>query len=142
MTRAGWLSILSQTSREGIEPLARLAEARFAVDITRAPAQALLLATVEESVEGRAFHPGEILVTTCEARIGDRLGSAVILGGDADKARMCAVLDAALQGEFPEREQVLAALAEEARALAAARHAEQEMVGATRVRFETMDPQR
>lgn len=142
MTRAEWVSILSQASPECLAQLVAVVERYFAVEVTRPPAQGLLLATVEESVEGSAFHPGEILVTTCEVRINRRLGYAIILGDDAGKARASAALDAALQGEFPEREAVLDALAEERRRLTVERHAERETVYSTRVHFDTLEPQR
>jgi alpha-D-ribose 1-methylphosphonate 5-triphosphate synthase subunit PhnG len=142
VTRAEWVSILAEASPERLAQLVAVAERHFAVEVTRPPAQGLLLATVEESVEGSAFHPGEILVTTCEVRVNRRLGYAIILGDDADKARASAVLDAALQGEFPEREEILDALAEERRRLTVERHAERETVYSTRVHFDTLEPQR
>jgi phosphonate C-P lyase system protein PhnG len=122
--------------------LAALAEEFCSLEITCPPTQGLLLAAVEDSVEGNTFHPGEILVTTCEARFNGRLGYAVILGADTDKARGCAVVDASLQSNFPGRLAILEVLAEERRCLQAQRHAEREIVQATRVHFETMDPQR
>jgi phosphonate C-P lyase system protein PhnG len=125
-----------------VSRLARLVRESCSVEITCPPTQGLLLATVEDSVEGNAFYPGEILVTTCEARVNQRLGYAVTLGDDPDKARGCAVLDACLQDSFPERLAILEVLAEERRWLQTRRHAECEMVQSTRVQFETMDPQR
>lgn len=74
--------------------------------------------------------------------MGHTLGHAVILGADDDKARHCALLDAALQAGWPERSHILAVLEEERASLTAARHTEHERVQATRVRFDTMDPQR
>src|SRR5262245_45323435 len=103
MTRAEWVSVLAQARPETVVRLTEHAEAELRFDITRPPAAGLLLATVRESVEDGLFHPGEILVTTCEARSGGRLGESVILGDDTDKARGCAVLDAALQQDFPSR---------------------------------------
>jgi alpha-D-ribose 1-methylphosphonate 5-triphosphate synthase subunit PhnG len=110
--------------------------------VIRPAARGLLLATVEESVEGAAFHPGEILVTTCEVRMDGALGHAIVLGADDDKARHCALLDAALQAGRPESPRILATLGAEQARLAAHRRAEHERVQATRVHFDTMDPQR
>ena len=142
MTREEWLSVLAQARGETIARLALQVEAELRVETTRAPAAGLLLATVSESVEGGFFHPGEILVTTCEVRSGDYLGESIILGSDAEKARGCAVVDAALQQEFSSRSQVIEALIVERAWRRQAHRTEEEMVRSTVVHFDTMDPQR
>jgi alpha-D-ribose 1-methylphosphonate 5-triphosphate synthase subunit PhnG len=142
MTRREWLSVLAQARPEVLAVLAAPVEASGRAEVIRPASRGLLLATVEDSVEGSAFHPGEILVTTCEVRMDHALGHAVILGADDDKARHCALLDAALQAGWPESPHVLGALEKERDWLTATRHAEHEMVQATQVRFDTMDPQR
>jgi alpha-D-ribose 1-methylphosphonate 5-triphosphate synthase subunit PhnG len=142
MTRREWLSVLAQTRPAVLADLAAPVEASGRVEVIRPAARGLLLATVEESVEGAAFHPGEVLVTTCEVRMGGALGQAIILGADDEKARHCAVLDAALQAGWPESPRILGALGAEQAFLAGARQAERERVQATRVHFDTMDPER
>jgi phosphonate C-P lyase system protein PhnG len=142
MTRREWISVLAQARPETIAELAGRLAGAPRVETIRPPARGLLLALVEESVEGGGFHPGEILVTACEIRLDGLLGQALILGGDEEKARGCALLDAALQAGGPEHEKILAALVAEREWLRLRRRAEQEMVQATRVHFETMDPQR
>lgn len=142
MTRPEWISILAQARVEIVDRLVDRVEAHTSVELTRPPAPGLLLATVRETVEGDRFHPGEILVTTCEARIDEHLGYAVILGGDGRKARGCAILDAALQADLRGRDDVISALEEERRWRRAQDHAEREMVQSTRVHFDTMEPQR
>jgi alpha-D-ribose 1-methylphosphonate 5-triphosphate synthase subunit PhnG len=142
MTRMEWLSALAQARPEVLAALAAPVDASGRAEVIRPAARGILLATVQESVEGAAFHPGEILVTTCEVRMDGAIGHAIILGADDAKAQHCALLDAALQAGWPDSPRILEALrAEEAR-LTAARHAEHERVQATRVHFDTMDPQR
>ena len=142
MTRAEWVSVLAQARPETVARLAEIAVTEIRVETTRAPAPGLLLATVRESVEGGLFHPGEILVTTCEVRSNGCLGESVILGNDAEKARGCAVVDAALQQEFPSRPQVIDELMAERRWRRQVHREEEEMVRSTLVQFHTMDPQR
>ena len=142
MTRSDWISILAQARPDTVARLAACVEAEVNVEITRAAATALLLATVREAVNGGHFHPGEVLVTTCEVRSGTCLGQSVILGSDREKAQGCAVLDAALQQDFPSRDAVLEALADERERRRRAERAEEEMVRSTLVRFDIMDPQR
>jgi hypothetical protein len=52
------------------------------------------------------------------------------------------VLDAALQAGWPESPRILGALGAEQAFLAGARQAERERMQATRVHFDTMDPER
>jgi alpha-D-ribose 1-methylphosphonate 5-triphosphate synthase subunit PhnG len=142
VTRAEWMAALAQAQPEVIATLATLVATELSVEITRPPARGLLLATVRESVDNGLFHPGEILATTCEARIGERLGTGVVLGGDDDRARHMAVVDAALQQSFGGRAAVLSALAAERARKRAADRAETEMARSTLVHFDTMEPQR
>jgi len=142
MTRGEWVSALAQARPETVSRLVELVATEIRVETTRPPAAGLLLATVRESVEGGLFHPGEILVTTCEVRSGGCLGESVILGSDAEKARGCAVLDAALQQEFPSRPLVIDELDAERRWRRHVQREEDEMVRSTVVHFHTMDPQR
>ena len=142
MTRPEWLSALAQARPEVLAALAAPVQASGRTEVIRPAVRGLLLATAEESVEGAAFHPGEILVTTCEVRMDGALGHAIILGADDDKARHCALLDAALQTGWSDSPRILKTLGEEQARLAAGRRAEHERVQATRVYFDTMDPQR
>jgi phosphonate C-P lyase system protein PhnG len=142
VTRVEWLSVLAQARAETVARLAALVEREVAVETTRAPAPGLLLATVRESVDGNLFHPGEILVTSCEVRAGACLGASVILGADLEKARGCAVVDAGLQQEFASRSTVIQNLIDERWWRRQAQRDEEEMVRSTVVHFETMDPQR
>ena len=142
MTRAEWLSALAQAPPDVLARLVDLIGIPPSLEILRPASPGLLLATVVESVERRAFHPGEILVSTCEVRVQGRVGRGIVLGRAADAAKHCAILDAYLQGSGARRAEILEALAEETRRRAARQLDEQEMVQATRVRFDTMEPQR
>ena len=141
-SRAAWMEALSQSRPETVARLARGVESFTPVEVTRPPAQSLLLATVEDSVAGNPFHPGELLVSTCEVRLADRRGFGICLGGDLERARGCAIVDAALQAGLPVGADILHCLAEEREWLLRSRHAEQEMAHSTRVQFATMEPQR
>ncbi|WP_165823696.1 phosphonate C-P lyase system protein PhnG [Metarhizobium album] len=58
-------------------------------------------------VTGTPFHLGEATVTRCVVEIDGRHGYAVVLGSDAERAELAAVLDALLQD--PHRHATLAA---------------------------------
>jgi len=142
MTRAEWLSALAQAPFHLLARLVELVGIPPSLETVRPACSGLLLATVSESVERQAFHPGEILVTTCEVRVDGRVGRGIVLGMAAETAKHCAILDAYLQGPGARRAEVLEALAGENCCRAARQLAEREMVQATRVRFDTMEPQR
>ena len=142
MTRQEWVGILAEARSDVVTRLATKVEAVVNLEITRSPSQGLLLAMVEDSVEGNPFHPAEILASTCEVRLDDHLGYGICLGGDLARARNAAAVDAALQTGLPIHQEILEVLAEERRRLRAVRHEEREIVQATRVRFDTMEPQR
>jgi len=140
--RAVWMELLSQSQPATVARLAHAVEDLTPVEVTRPPAQSLVLLTLEDSVEGNPFHPGEILVSTCEVRLAGQLGFGICLGGDLERARSCAILDAALQAALPHTPEILRVLGAEQARLQQLRHAEQEMAQATRVHFDTMDSQR
>jgi len=141
-TRQEWIGILAEARPDVVVRLASRVEALVSVEVTRSPSQGLLLAMVEDSVEGNPFHPAEVLVSTCEVRLDGCLGYGICLGGDLARARNAAVVDAALQAGLPMCREILDTLAEERRWVRALRHDEREIVQATRVRFNTMEPQR
>jgi alpha-D-ribose 1-methylphosphonate 5-triphosphate synthase subunit PhnG len=142
MTRTEWIEVLAQARPHVVAILAAVVATELCVEITRPPSRGLLLATVREPVDNSLFHPGEVLATTCEARIGDCLGTGIVLGGDDARARAMAMVDAALQQAFPSRATVLARLGAERDVKRAVERAEAEMVRSTRVNFDTMEPQR
>jgi alpha-D-ribose 1-methylphosphonate 5-triphosphate synthase subunit PhnG len=88
--------------------------------------------------DGDAFNLGEMTVTRCAMRLGAHIGHAYIAGRDHAKARLAALLDAALQDTawhdavMQTIVEPLAAAQQEARAVEARKAA------ATRVDFFTM----
>jgi phosphonate C-P lyase system protein PhnG len=142
MMRVEWLSALAQARPHVVAMLAAVVATELTVEITRPPTRGLLLATVREPVDNGLFHPGELLATTCEARIGEWLGTGIVLGAADDRARGMAMVDAALQQDFPSRGIVLARLGVECDTRQAAERIEAEMARSTRVHFDTMEPQR
>jgi len=141
-TRQEWVGILAEARPEVVARLAAQVEAMVNLEVTRSASQGLLLAMVEDSVEGNPFHPAEILASTCEVRLDGRLGYGICLGGDLARARNAAAVDAALQAGLPVHQEILEVLAEERRWLRAIRREEREIVQSTRVHFDTMEPQR
>src|SRR5512146_65330 len=120
MTRTEWVCTLSRSPADTVRGLAGIVTARLAVELTRPPAAA--------SVGGAAARPATVVVTTCEVRGADVLGTSVVLGADAEKARHCAIVDAALQLAIPECAVIERVLETERRALATTWEQENDMV--------------
>ncbi|GGD97808.1 protein phnG [Aureimonas endophytica] len=113
--------------------------AGLAADLVRGPEIGLVMLRGRIGGGGAPFNLGEASVTRASVRLADgRLGHAMVLGRDAEKARLAACLDAAWQGEAEraaiEAELVAPVLAERA----AARRARAEETAATKVDFFTL----
>ncbi|MCA3322978.1 MAG: phosphonate C-P lyase system protein PhnG [Roseomonas sp.] len=136
--RQKWMSILARASAEelsaALAALPHLPEA----EILRAPETGLVMVRGRAGGDGDAFNLGEMTVTRCALRLGAHIGHAYVAGRDHAKARLAALLDAALQDSalYPACMQAviepLAAAQQEARA------AEARKAAATRVDFFTM----
>jgi len=136
--RQRWMSILARASAQ--ELAAKLAELPPlpASGTLRAPETGLVMVRGRAGGDGDAFNLGEMTVTRCAIRLGAHVGHAYIAGRDHTKARLAALLDAALQDKARQPAilqsiiEPLAAAQQEARAVEARKAA------ATRVDFFTM----
>jgi alpha-D-ribose 1-methylphosphonate 5-triphosphate synthase subunit PhnG len=68
-----------------------------ATETLRAPETGLVMVRGRAGGDGDAFNLGEMTVTRCAIRLGAHIGHAYIAGRDHTKARLAALLDAALQ---------------------------------------------
>lgn len=68
-------------------------------EIVRAAQTGTVLAEGRAGGTGERFNIGDVTVTRCIVRIGDRLGFSYALGRDKAKAALAARLDALLQDE-------------------------------------------
>jgi len=88
--------------------------------------------------DGDAFNLGEMTVTRCAIRLGAHVGHAYIAGRDHTKARLAALLDAALQDKARYPMIMQSIIAPLATAQREARAVEARKAAATRVDFFTM----
>lgn len=121
--------------------LDRLAAAIVANAATVVPLQEplteLVLMETADPVEGGSFYLGEVLVTSALLEVDGRVGVAVVVGDEPERARAAAAIDAAMQ--VPGVDWLAEELAAEERALAERERREWALVARTRVRFETME---
>jgi alpha-D-ribose 1-methylphosphonate 5-triphosphate synthase subunit PhnG len=98
----------------------------------------MIMARTKESVEGMVFNLGEVLVTEAEVEIKNKLGYAMVLGLEPEKARAGAILDAAVEANHLLKDKILETLKEERKNAEERRRKLWGMVKPTRVEFEVM----
>jgi alpha-D-ribose 1-methylphosphonate 5-triphosphate synthase subunit PhnG len=136
--RQHWMAILARAS---VQELAdRLSELPplAATETLRAPETGLVMVRGRAGGDGEAFNLGEMTVTRCALRLGAHVGHAYIAGRDHAKARLAALLDAALQDSALHHACMQAVVEPLAAAQQEARAAEARKAAATRVDFFTM----
>jgi alpha-D-ribose 1-methylphosphonate 5-triphosphate synthase subunit PhnG len=136
--RQGWMAILARASAEDLSArLAALGPLPEA-ETLRAPETGLVMVRGRAGGDGNAFNLGEMTVTRCTVRLGAHIGHAYIAGRDHAKARLAALLDAALQDQALQPALMQGIIEPLAAAQQAARAAEARKAAATRVDFFTM----
>ena len=98
----------------------------------------MIMARTKESVEGIVFNLGEVLVTEAEVEIKNKMGYAMVLGMEPEKARAGAILDAAVEANHPLKNKILETLEEERKKAEERKRKLWGMVKPTRVAFEVM----
>lgn len=132
------MAILARASAEDLSArLAALGPLPEA-ETLRAPETGLVMVRGRAGGDGNAFNLGEMTVTRCAVRLGAHIGHAYIAGRDHAKARLAALLDAALQDRALQPALMQGIIEPLAAAQQAARAAEARKAAATRVDFFTM----
>ena len=136
--RQKWMAVLARASADelaaGLAVLPALPEA----EVLRAPETGLVMVRGRAGGDGDAFNLGEMTVTRCAIRLGSHIGHAYVAGRDHAKARLAALVDAALQNAALHDALMKAVVEPLAAAQQAARSAEARKAAATRVDFFTM----
>ena len=136
--RQRWMAVLARASAEelaaGLAALPDLPDA----ELLRPPETGLVMVRGRAGGDGDAFNLGEMTVTRCAMRLGAHIGHAYIAGRDHTKARLAALLDAALQDGALHDALMQAVVEPLAAAQEAMRAAEARKAAATRVDFFTM----
>lgn len=95
--RQRWMSVLARADRAAIEAALQAVAPLPEHARLRGPETGLVMLRGRAGGGGAAFNLGEMTVTRCTVRAGDRIGHAYIAGRDGAKAELAARLDAALQ---------------------------------------------
>ena len=145
--RRRWLALLAQAPRAELARQAPpiIADHRF--DTLRPPEVGLVMLRARIGQHGDRFNIGETTVTRCVLRHRPTGGGAptagvgCVLGRDEERARGVAALDALLQVQALHPLLAAQVLAPLAGSLAAQRAVRQARVAASRVRFDTLQPE-
>ena len=136
--RQKWMSILARASAEELAVRLAALPPLPAGETLRAPETGLVMVRGRAGGDGDSFNLGEMTVTRCAMRLGVHIGHAYIAGRDHTKARLAALLDAALQNGALHDALMQAVVEPLAAAQQAERAAEARKAAATRVDFFTM----
>jgi alpha-D-ribose 1-methylphosphonate 5-triphosphate synthase subunit PhnG len=132
------MAILARASAEDLSALLAALGPLPEAETLRAPETGLVMVRGRAGGDGDAFNLGEMTVTRCAVRLGTHIGHAYIAGRDHSKARLAALLDAALQDQALQPALLKSIVEPLATAQQAARAAEARKAAATRVDFFTM----
>ena len=138
VARQRWMAVLARASAQELADGLAALPALPAAEELRAPETGLVMVRGRAGGDGDAFNLGEMTVTRCAIRLGVHIGHAYIAGRDHAKARLAALLDAALQ-DTARHDAVMQVVVEPlAAAQQEARTVEARKAAATRVDFFTM----
>lgn len=103
---------LSRASKEEIKSLVEPITDTYKIEIMKAPQKGLVMVKVRESIKQSLFYLGEVLVTECMVMVNGIKGVSVMAGDDFEKVLNSAIIDAILNGDFPESLTILNQLKE------------------------------
>lgn len=110
MTKKEISSILSQASTAEVAVIAQPLKARYKTGIIKGPIKSLVMVQVRESIKRSLFYLGEVLVTECIVDMEGTSGASVVKGDCFDKALDMAIIDAAMNKQVEECEDITARL--------------------------------
>lgn len=140
--RRRWMAILARAEADQIAALLAALPPLPAHERLRAPETGLVMVRGRAGGDGAAFNLGEMTVTRCAVRIGERVGHAYVAGRDKRQAELAAALDAALQDPARRAALLDGVIAPLAARQQAARDAEARRAAATKVEFLAMQTTR
>lgn len=113
MKKRRLFKIMSKADRTVILNLADEIKEKHEVVIVKKPEKALTMIKMREPVKESLFYLGEVIVTETTVAIDGINGTAVTMGDDFEKTLAMAVIDAAYNGNFFEKEELLLAMEKE-----------------------------
>lgn len=130
--------IAAECKIEKLQDWAKRIEENHNVEIVRNPQKTLVLTKARDSAALQPFYLGEVLASACTVEADGSIGFGLIIGDEPERAYLIAVIDAALEGNFEEVEEILPEMFEEEKEIEKRQKRELALSQKTRVNFETM----
>lgn len=130
--------ILSAASGEDVEKISSLVKNGYRIKAVKEPQKTLAMIKMREPVGASLFYLGEALCTECMVELDGVKGFCVIMGDDFDKALNCAVIDAAINANVKELDEIFAEIGRLDEAQRRARRKLNGEIMKSRVNFSTM----
>lgn len=134
--------VCGQCAVEELLKWADMVKGTGGVSILKQAQPGLIMMRIKDSASSEVFNAGEVLVTDCTVRVGDKLGYGVVLGNQANRAEASAIIDAFFNLEDKSstgvRNIIESGIMEQAEKLRIKKNMEFERISRSRVDFETM----
>ena len=130
-------SIIQAMAESAVKSLLGMLSGQY-ISIIKPPQTGLLMMTVQDSFD-TDFYLGEILVTEAEVEWRGKIGYAMVMGDEPEKAMLAASIDAVMQGDNEDLKKLLRGfLSEQNEKINSIRAKESVLVAKTKVSFESM----
>lgn len=136
MEKRRLFKIMSKADRTEIIKLAEEVKKQQDVIVVKEPEKALTMIKMREPVKESLFYLGEVIVTEATVSVNGVNGTAVAMGDDYEKTLSMAIIDAAYNGNWFQKETVLLELEKEQ---ISKEEKENAMFMKTMVNFNSMD---
>lgn len=101
--------ILARADAQAVCDMAQALQARYEVVAVKPPEKTLAMVKLRETVEGKLYYLGEVIVWEAVVTLAGTQGMAVTMDGSPEKALAMAVIDAAVnRGVFTQGDTLLA----------------------------------
>lgn len=114
-------------------------ESKYEVEITKKPSIGLTMVRANDSVEHQEFYLGEVLVTETEVSVNNKVGSGICIGDEPIRSYCQAVIDAVLQLNDENYNEVTSFLNQEAELISNKEKEENYEIQKTKVNFKLME---
>lgn len=131
--------ILIEGDLNRIKNFVEALENKYNIEITKNPTIGLTMVRANDSVEHQEFYLGEVLITETEVSINNKVGLGICIGDEPTRSYCQAVIDAVLQLEDENHNEVTSFLNKEAELISNKEKEENYEIQKTKVNFKLME---
>ncbi|MFV0248102.1 MAG: phosphonate C-P lyase system protein PhnG [Tenacibaculum sp.] len=131
--------ILIEGNLKRIKIIVENIESKYEVKITKKPTIGLTMVRANDSVEHQEFYLGEVLITETEVSINNKVGLGICIGDEPTRSYCQAVIDAVLQLDDENHNEVITFLNKEAELISSKEKEKNYEIQKTKVNFKLME---